>query len=57
MKGNKMKKTLLVLGLLSLFMASAQAGYWKHTTDVNGNVISKYVPEYKYLGNNRWGWE
>jgi len=34
-KGNKMKKTILVLGLLSLFITSSHAGMgtwkWNHT--------------------------
>ena len=53
-----MKKFALIVGMLSILSTSVQAGYWKHTPDLyGGGYKSEYVPEYRYLGNNQWGWE
>ena len=30
-KGNKMRKIVMVIGILSVLATSANAGYWKHT--------------------------
>ena len=52
-KGNKMKKTLLVLGLLSLFITSSHAGMgtwkWNHT----GN--SSTLQWCSYCWNGKFG--
>ena len=36
MKGNKMKKIAMVIGVLTVMATSANAGYWTHTPTFNG---------------------
>ena len=52
-----MKKLALIIGILSIFATSANAGYWSHTPTYDGGWKSTYVPSYGYQGNNQWGWK
>ncbi len=53
-----MKKIAMVIGILSVLAANANAGYWSHTPNIfDGGYTSKYTYEYQYLGNNQWGWK
>ena len=55
-KGNKMKKIVMMIGLISVLATNANAGYWNHTPTFGGGYTSTYVPSYGYQGNNQWGW-
>ena len=56
-KGYKMRKIAMVIGILSVLVTSAHAGYWSHKPSVWGNgYTSTYIPTYGYQGNNQWGW-
>ena len=52
-----MRKIAMVIGILSVLVTSAHAGYWSHEPSVWGNgYTSTYIPTYGYQGNNQWGW-
>ena len=42
-KGDKMRKIVMIVGLISVLATSAQAGYWSHTPSFNGGWNSTYV--------------
>ena len=49
-KGNKMKKIVMMIGLISVLATSANAGYWTHTPNVyGGGYTSTYTPTYNSL--------
>ena len=49
-KGNTMKKIAMVIGILSIFATSANAGYWTHTPNIyGGGYTSTYTPTYNSL--------
>ena len=41
-KGDKMRKLLMIVGLLTVLGSSAQAGYWSHTPSYGGGWTSTY---------------
>ncbi len=46
-----MKKIAMVIGILSVFATSANAGYWTHTPSWGGSSTSTYTPTYNlYTG-------
>ena len=49
MKGNKMKKIAMVIGVLTVMATSANAGYWTHTPTYGGGYTSTYTPTYNIL--------
>ena len=48
-KGNTMKKIAMVIGILSVFATSANAGYWTHSNNGFGGSTSTYTPTYNIL--------
>ena len=49
MKGNKMRKIAMIIGVLTVMATSANAGYWTHTPTFGGGYKSTYTPTYNYL--------
>ena len=47
-KGKKKKKIAMVIGILSVFATSANAGYWTHTPSWGGSSTSTYTPTYNF---------
>jgi hypothetical protein len=48
-KGEKMRKIVMVIGLLSMLASSANAGTWTHTPSFGGGFQSTYTPSYNSL--------
>ena len=45
-KGDKMRKIVMIVGLLSILAVNANAGIWTHTPSYGGGWTSTYQPTY-----------
>ena len=51
-KGDKMRKIAMIVGLLSILAANANAGIWTHTPTYGGGWTSTYMPTYNWSTNS-----
>ena len=51
-KGDKMRKIAMIVGLLSILAANANAGIWTHTPTYGGGWTSTYTPSYNWTTNS-----
>ena len=51
-KGDKMRKIAMIVGLLSILAANANAGIWTHTPTYGGGWTSTYMPTYNWTTNS-----
>ena len=51
-KGDKMRKIVMIVGLLSILAVNANAGIWTHTPSYGGGWTSTYTPTYNWSTNS-----